>query len=123
MLKKIIILLIIAIIVSAVGYNVYKRLFPIPVPDEIIIYKDGIQAKVNKNSSQYKKIVKLTNKRFNSGISTATDMVNDKSVLQEKNDLLGIEFIYNSEHELSIWGWGDGFEPFKYHRLFFFVNK
>jgi hypothetical protein len=116
MIKKIVTVLFVLALIVSVGYNIKQRLSPIPIPDKIIIYSNGTSTEVN--NKDFKEIVKLTNKRFTSKISTIKDDVNNDVILKGKNDILSIEFIYNSEQKLSIFGWGDGFKPFKYNRLF-----
>jgi len=117
MIKKIVIVLFVLALIVSIGYNIKQRLSPIPIPDKIIIYSNGTSTEVD--NKDFKEIVKLTNKRFTSKISTIKDDVNNDLVLKGKNGVLSIEFIYNSEQKLSIFGWGDGFKPFKYNRLFF----
>ena len=90
---------------------------PISLPDNIIIYKNGVQAEVDKKDSRFKQIVSLTNKRLSSKTATVLDHIDDKAVEQLKKDTLGLEFIYSTEHNLSIKSYG--FTPFKYYRLFF----
>ena len=86
-------------------------------PDKIIIYREGSTKEVDKNSSQFKKIVELTNSRFHDKLATALDMINDKAMENIHKDGLGIEFIYYKEQSLSTKR--DYFKPLKYYKLYF----
>ena len=86
-------------------------------PDKIVIHSMGKTKELDKNSSQFKKIVQLTNGRFHDKLSTIKDVIDDKIMEDTYKDGLGIEFIYEKEQDLSITG--DGFLPFKYYKLYF----
>lgn len=86
-------------------------------PDRIIIYSNGNSKELDKNSSEYKKVVELTEKRFHDKISTALDIIDDSVITGIRKDGLGMEFIYSNEQELTIKA--DGFQPFKYYKLYF----
>ena len=87
------------------------------MPDKIIIYNNNTLKEIDKTNSDFKKIVELTNSRFHNKISTAQDIIDDTAMESIHNDGLGMEFIYSNEQDLSIKG--DGFQPFKYHKLYF----
>ena len=86
-------------------------------PDKILIHSNGTTKELHKDSSEYKKVVQLTEKRFHDKLSTAQDFIDDSTMDGIKKDGLGIEFLYKKEQELSIKG--DGFKPFKYYMLYF----
>lgn len=89
----------------------------LPTPDKIIIYSSGGAKELDKKTPEYKKVLELTEKRFHDKISTALDIINDSTMEDIRKDGLGMEFIYSNEQELSIKG--DGFQPFKYNKLYF----
>lgn len=95
----------------------YRAVQPINSPKKIYIYASGKRIEINRTSPIFKKIVKATNLRLSSDISTAQDIVDDKLVNVLKEDTLGIEFLYDREQKLSIEG--NGFIPFRFHRLYF----
>lgn len=100
------------------GNQIGKELKSVlPTPDKILIYSNGNTKELDKDSSEYKKVVQLTEKRFHNKLSTATDIIDDSTINDMRKDGLGIEFLYNNEQELSIKG--DGFQPFKYYKLYF----
>lgn len=89
----------------------------LPKPDKILIYSNGNTKELDKDSSEYKKVVQLTEKRFHDKLSTAKDIIEDSTMNDIRKDGLGIEFLYDNEQELSIKG--NGFQPFKYYKLYF----
>lgn len=89
----------------------------LPKPDKTLIYSNGNTKELDKDSSEYKKVVQLTEKRFHDKLSTAKDIIEDSTMNDIRKDGLGIEFLYDNEQELSIKG--DGFQPFKYYKLYF----
>lgn len=100
------------------GTNIGNELKNVlPAPDKILIYSNGKTKKLDKNSSEYKKVVQLTEKRFHDKICSCQDIINDSIMKFMRRDGLGIEFLYNKEQELSIKN--KGFEPFKYYKLYF----
>ncbi|WP_238886250.1 hypothetical protein [Clostridium sp. YIM B02551] len=97
-----------------IGKNIENAL---SIPDKIIIYNKNTPKELNKTNSEFKKIVDLTNSRFHSKLSTSQDIIDDTIMENIQKDGLGMEFIYSNEQKLSING--DGFQPFKYHKLYF----
>ena len=89
----------------------------LPKPDNILIYSNGNTKELGKDSSEYKKVVQLTEKRFHDNLSTVKDIIDDSTMNGIRKDGLGIEFLYNNQQELSIKG--DGFQPFKYYKIYF----
>lgn len=49
------------------------------------------------------------------------DIIDDSIVDGIRKDGLGMEFIYSDEQELHIKG--DGFQPFKYYKLYFSLTS
>ena len=91
------------------------------MPDKIVIHYEGNIQELDKTNSQFKKIVELTNSRFHNKLTTAKDIIDDKVMESTYKDGLGIEFIYNNEQSLSIKE--DGFQPFKYYKLYFLLTS
>lgn len=91
------------------------------IPDRIILYNQGTQKEIDKSSDNFKKILDLTNKRFHDKLSTARDIIDDNGVGAMNKDGIGLEFIYDEVKELSIKG--DGFQPFKYNKLYFQITS
>ena len=87
------------------------------MPDKIIIYNKNTVKEIDKTNSEFKKILQFTNSRFHNKLSTAQDIIDDTKMESIRKDGLGMEFVYSNEQELSIKG--DGFQPFKYHKLYF----
>jgi len=86
-------------------------------PDKIIFYNKDNRKELDKTDENFNKIVDLTNKRFHNKMSTAQDIIQDDGSGVINRDGLGVEFIYFDEKEMSIKG--DGFQPFKYNKLYF----
>lgn len=100
------------------GTNIGNELKNVlPAPDKILIYSNGNTKELYKDSSEYKKVLQLTEKRFHDKICSCQDFINDSIMKGIRKDGLGIEFLYNKEQELSIKG--DDFQPFKYYKLYF----
>ena len=98
--------------------NSDQRKSILSMPDKIIIYNENNPKKeLNSSDSQFKKIVELTNNRFESKLSIVKDIIDDTTMKDIFNDGLGIEFIYSTEQELSI-DTAD-MEPIKFHKLYF----
>ncbi|MBL4931225.1 hypothetical protein [Clostridium paridis] len=97
-----------------IGKNIENAL---SMPDKIIIYSNNTSKVLDKTNSDFKKLVDLTNSRFHNKLSTSQDIIDDTTIESMKKDGLGMEFIYSNEQDLSIKG--DGFQPFKYHKLYF----
>jgi hypothetical protein len=87
------------------------------MPDKIIISNNNTSKELDKTNSDFKKIVELTNSRFHSKLSTSLDIIDDETMESIRKDGLGMEFIYSNEQNFSIKG--DGFQPFKYYKLYF----
>lgn len=133
-LKKLIIVLILLLCGSFVGCStddeINGNLIGKPIgnvlaePDRIIIYSKGTAVKkLDKNSSELKKLVNLTSSRFHSKLSTAKDIINEDIMTRKKADGLGIEFIYSREQYMDLKGYNYGFVPFKYYRLYFQITS
>lgn len=86
-------------------------------PDKIVIYSNVGSKELDKNSSEFKKLVELTENRFHDKLSTVQDIIDDSTMSDIRKDGLGIEFLYNNEQEIAIKG--DGFQSFKYYKLYF----
>ena len=93
-------------------------------PDRIIIYNEGAAVKeLDKNSTELKKLVNLTNSRFHSKLSTVKDIINEDIMARKKADGLGLEFIYSKEQNMDLKSYNNGFIPFKYYRLYFQITS
>lgn len=99
-----------------IGCSSHKQI--ISAPEKIIIYRYGEAKEITKDNKSFKKIVELANDRIDSDkISTALDIIDDSHVDKFKQAELSVEFIYDKEQEMNVKG--DGFQPFKYYKLFF----
>lgn len=102
--------------------NSDQREIILSMPDKIIIYNENNTKKeLNSSDSQFKKIVELTNNRFESKLSIVKDIIDNTTMKDIFNDGLGIEFIYSTEQELSI-DTAD-IEPIKFHKLYFQLSS
>lgn len=85
---------------------------------KIIIYRYGEAEEITKDNKNFSKIVKLADDRIDPDkISTALDIIDDSHVDKFKQAELSVEFIYDKKQEMNLKG--DGFQPFKYYKLFF----
>jgi len=71
-------------------------------PDKIIIFSNVGSKELDKNSSEFKKIIELTQKRFHDKVSTTQDIIDDSTMSGIRKDGSGIEFLYNNETVLSL---------------------
>jgi hypothetical protein len=70
------------------------------LPDRIIIYKNGVQSYIEKNTELYNKIVYLTDKRFERECGLSEEMITKEMINDIKNEL-AIEFIYSKEMQTT----------------------
>lgn len=102
---------IIVLITVAIFY--LNRPIRLPKPEKIIVYNEGVQKELDKNSEDFNKILELTNKRFKRNLSIGKDIVDDKSIEFARSRGVGIEFVYSRNHFMFCT------HPFIYDRLYF----
>lgn len=111
-------LIFVIMIINFVGCtNEQKTPKILDYPDKIIVYKKGAQKLIKSSNPEFRRIMDITNRRFNKKVCATKRTVDDKVIEQRKNDVLTIEFIYSSEQELDIVG--ESVSQLKYTRLFF----
>lgn len=88
----------------------------LPIPDKILVFRNGAKTELQKTDPRYDQIVNLTNGRFGFNVSVAQDIIDDTAMKEIRNDGIGIEFIYSTEKLLTR---GSGSKPFRYNKLYF----
>lgn len=127
-MKKALHLLIIAVcIVTAIviGISMGKS-NTIPIPDQISVHNGEVTVIMDKSDLKdqiniFKKFTNLVNGRIIHNISTAQDIINNSEIENLKKNPIWVEFSYSNEKEMHITG--DGFQPFKYTKLFFVLES
>jgi hypothetical protein len=87
-------------------------------PDKIILYNLGKSKELKKGDKEFEKIIVLTNDRIDiKELAPIKDTINEDTITGKKSRVMGVEFIYDDEQELSVNG--DIFGEVKYNKLFF----
>ncbi|GAH60909.1 unnamed protein product [marine sediment metagenome] len=67
------------------------------LPNKIIIYNEGEQTIIEKDTKSYNKIIYTTDKRFERGRCLIEEIIPEEMIEDIKNNKIAIEFIYTEE--------------------------
>jgi len=98
--------------------TINKGLKALNSPDKIFVYYKENKIEIDKNDSNFAKIVELTKERVNVKLDEAKDEVDDKTIVDMHKDGIGIEFIYDNEQEIFTEGQGKD-KRLKFYKLYF----
>lgn len=123
-MKKIIIPIFSVLLISVLWYIKDERInVNIPIPNKIIVYKNGGSKTLTSNDKNFNDIIELTNKRVNKSKSRNLEEDSDHITYLYKNKLSWkcLEFVYDVDKSFQLEIKNNKVE-YKYKKLFFTIK-